>query len=67
VGKHRGAARRGKKMGSPDRTQGISPAKEVEPDALSDWDESSRGGTRTLEPGIMRNGASPLPFPKSLV
>jgi hypothetical protein len=34
-------------------TEGTSHAKELEPEAVSDWEESSRGGTRTRDPGIM--------------
>jgi hypothetical protein len=34
-------------------TKGTKREKELEAEAVSDWEESSRGGTRTLDPGIM--------------
>jgi hypothetical protein len=47
------AQRDAEKMDARVPTQGTKREKVDELEAVSDWDESSRGGTRTLDPGIM--------------
>ena len=48
------AARDAEKWPSKGANGGATSEKLDEVEAASDWDESSRGGTRTRDPGIMR-------------
>ena len=54
-------ARDQEKWHRPASAEGANAEKVDEAGAVTDWKDDSRGGTRTRDPGIMRNGAVPAP------